>query len=198
MEKASFSKIEIWYPPEAEAQNSGSELVQQKVALLLGQWENAALQYTPIPGQEGAGAAPITSGSFPGIGIYYHSTFPREPAVVIPSKLLHPGSCPGKDKPLVVLSSTVVSLSWSWGSLRVCFHMMQFLPAHFGLSWRDRMVLSVLFPTPTMLLAPRLPPWAFLHLKHSKAEVITRIGDAVTLPCQQVIDLLKTLQCIHG
>lgn len=39
---------------------------------------------------------------------------------------------------------------------------------------------------------------SFLHLKHSKAEVITRIGDAVTLPCQQVIDLLKTLQYIHG
>lgn len=39
---------------------------------------------------------------------------------------------------------------------------------------------------------------SFPHLKHSKAEVITRIGDAVTLPCQQVIDLLKTLQYIHG
>lgn len=38
----------------------------------------------------------------------------------------------------------------------------------------------------------------FQHLKHSEAEVITRIGDAVTLPCQQVIDLLKTLQYIHG
>lgn len=52
------------------------------------------------------------------------------------------------------------------------------------------------YPTPP----PGSPSTSVLSqpLKHSKAEVITRIGDAVTLPCQQVIDLLKTLQYIHG
>lgn len=53
-------------------------------------------------------------------------------------------------------------------------------------------------PTPLLLLAPLPTSVLPQPLKHSKAEVITRIGDAVTLPCQQVIDLLKTLQYIHG
>lgn len=78
----------------------------------------------------------------------------------------------------------------------VCFRMTQ-IP--FGLFWQDEAeVFSLVCPNANASSGSPSTSMVFRHLKHSKAEVITRIGDAVTLPCQLVIDLLKTLQYIHG
>lgn len=89
----------------------------------------------------------------------------------------------------------------------MCFCIMQmsfcifqsfFFYYFFGKMKQKFFLFFFFFPYPGACPGSPSTSLVFQHLKHSKAEVITRIGDAVTLPCQQVIDLLKTLQYIHG
>lgn len=163
MEKASFSKIEIWYPPEAEAQNSGSELVRQKVVWLLGQGENAAVQYPPA--QHWAGSSR---------GCSRHHRLISWDRHLLPHHLSQWTRCgrsfqasASQELPWEGCAHAVLARSFQHRgvlilelevTLCVCFCMKQILPALFGLSWRDRAVLSMLCPTPTTLPAPRLPP----------------------------------------
>lgn len=186
------------HPPEGRSTKLRPLInMQQKVVSLLGEvgkccFANCLRERCSAPGRREQGAAPIATALIPGLL--------GEPRMVISPKVLHPGSCPGKDEPHAESLRHQDSLILVLGATgQVCFCMKQIffcffwpLPAR-----RSRSAFSGLPSTDASSGSPSTSV-VFQHLKHSKAEVITRIGDAVTLPCQQVIDLLKTLQYIHG